>query len=68
MFFYATSSRFKFNLKLHNLGECNPMNQSWLDTASQWSESKWGYLRKFPGIAERKRLIENVAEQMQIYL
>lgn len=67
MFFYLTSKRFKFNLTLNNLGEA-PLEKYniWLEQAAVWSEEKWGYLRKFPGIEERKKLIAAMKKDFYI--
>ena len=67
MLFYATSSRFKFNLTLHNLGEADEKTyQAWLTQAAKWSEAKWGYLRNFPGIETRKKLIEEMKNDFYV--
>ncbi len=55
MFFYATSSRVKFNLQIHAFSESG--NPAWLEQIAKWVEEKWGYIRGFPGIAFRTEKI-----------
>ncbi len=37
-----------------------------MEAAAQWSEAKWGYLRIFPGIEARKKLIEEMKNDFYI--
>lgn len=66
MFFFATSHRFNYSLQLHTLGESEPVNPVWLAQVAKWSEDKWGYLRKFPGIDKRKELISEMKHNFYI--
>lgn len=58
MFFYSSSSKFRFPLEISKLST----SMNWLSQAAIWAEEKWGYVRQHCGIetsVEKRREIIN---------
>lgn len=64
MFFYATSSRFKFNLKVNKYSELN--KPEWLPQMAEWVEKQWGYMRRFPGLKKRLEIMDKVKDYFYV--
>lgn len=58
MFFYSTSKKFTFPLTIMNLSD-QPIL---LDQAAEWAERDVGYLRGFPGVVERKKILTAIMD------
>lgn len=53
MFFYAPPTRFKYNVEITALRDMDDarLKAQYITQIAKWSEQRWGYINKFPGIA-----------------
>jgi len=69
MLFFATSSKFQHHITIIKLSDLSPeaMVQQKMQIA-KWVEDKWGYMRGFPGLEERKKLITKVQDYLYLLI
>ncbi|GEM_PF-6874335 len=65
MFFVTPSAKFSPTLKVHKLSG-HAEEKLWLTQAAAWAEEKWGYIRNYPGITERIKIITKLKENFYI--
>ncbi|MBS0289852.1 MAG: GNAT family N-acetyltransferase [Proteobacteria bacterium] len=65
IFFYATKNKFKFDLEFHKL-DGHLKEKEWVTQAALWAESKWGYMRAFPGLEFREEQVRTYKKHFYI--